>query len=870
MKRNPITNAVQKALFTGFIASAAFGTVAVAQEQDDDENVEEQGKITVTGSRIKRSDVEGDLPVTVITREQIELTGESNAADFIRNLTFNNSGSFRPQSGSSAQGDTTVSLRGLGSSRTLVLIDGRRLPKSGSTGSSQNLSVLPMGAIERIEILSDGASAVYGSDAIGGVINVITRSDYEGAEIMLGAAEVSIPANGGEREEGSVVFGASGDRSSLLAGVSWNDREIIFARDLPWTPAGASPYGNSFSTITDGFDNQNWTSYIGGCDFPGTGFYTFPNSNSLNGTRCAYNFTLVSADEASTENKSFYAKAKHEITDNWELFANMTFSQTESFGRYAPVPDSSVFYAPLSANSPNNPTNPNSPLYDASLGLDPQPVNWWHRFDALGNRDSTVTTQQQDMLLGVVGTIGNTEVEFGARHTDNRTSDVGRNYLLASAAVALIESGDYNLLDPYNNPEDVLNQMRITIFRDSKYDQDEVYGSVAFDLFEMGAGPVSVFLGAEYRKDKYLDRYDPQSEAGQVGGSAGNTAGGDRDVTSVYFEALFPFLDNFEATLAGRYDDYSDFGDNFSPKLSMRWQPLDTLTIRGSYGQGFRAPTLDILTQKETFAATSVRDEQSCLAQGQDPGCSLQINDYSIANSQLQPEESDQYSLGLAWEPLDWFNMTIDYWNIEITDRIRNFDAQTIINNELNGRPNPAGLGCIRAPSGGIIECQTGYGNQGLIETDGVDFNFRFNYELFGGNMTNNLQISHLFNQEIYNLDETDADIDNEYVDTPGVPEQRAVLANVYAYGDWSFAYHINYIASQGPDEVDLPVGSWVTHDVQFNYHAPWDGKFTLGVRNAGEKFPPVGLGAVGSRDYDFNLYDGYGRVTYFRYTQTF
>ena len=862
MKRNPITNAVQKALFTGFIASSAFGTVALAQ--DSDENVEEQGKITVTGSRIKRSDVEGALPITVITREQIELSGESNAADFIRNLTFNSSGSFRPQSGSSAQGEATVSLRGLGSSRTLVLIDNRRLPKSPATGSSQNLSTLPMGAIERIEVLSDGASAVYGSDAIGGVINIITRSDYQGAELMLGAADVSIPANGGEREEGSVVFGASSDRSSLLAGVSWNDREIVFARDFPWVSQGASVYGNSFTTISDGFDNFDWTSYANGagCDFPGTGFYTVPNASSPNGTRCAYDFTLVSADEASTENKSFYAKATHEVNDNWELWANTTFAQSESFGRYAPVPDSSYFGAPLTANSPNNPTNPNSPLYDPSLGLDPQSVNWWHRFDALGNRDGTVTTQQLDFLIGTTGQVGNAEVEFGLRHTDNRTSDVGRNYLLRSAAFALIEDGSYSLADPYNADPNVLNAMRITIFRDSKYDQDELFGSVAFDLFDLDGGPASMYVGAEYRQEKYSDQYDPQSEAGQVGGSAGNSAAGDRDVTSVFFEALFPVLDNLEVNLAGRYDDYSDFGDNFSPKVSVRWQPMDNLTLRGSYGQGFRAPTLDILTQKPSFSATSVRDEQSCINQGQDPGCSLQINNTIQANPGLQPEDSDQYSLGVAYEPVDWFNFTVDYWNIEISDRIRSFNCQFLINAEANNDPIPAGLALIRSPNGSITNCLSGFGNQGLVETSGLDLNARFTYELFGGNMTTNFQLSHLLDQSV--------DSGRDLVKTPGTPEQRAVLSNQYSYGDWSLAYNINYIGDQDADGANSSAPSWTTHDVQLNYHAAWDGRFTVGVRNAGEKFPPIGRGFVGSRDYDFNLYDGFGRVTYFRYTQTF
>jgi iron complex outermembrane receptor protein len=867
MKQNFLTKSIRKSLLLGVVSTGVYGPQAFAQNANDDGSVEEQGKITVTGSRIKRSDVEGALPITVITREQIELSGESNAADFIRNLTFNSSGSFRPQSGSTAQGDATVSLRGLGSSRTLVLIDNRRLPKSPTTGSSQNLSTLPMGAIERIEVLSDGASAVYGSDAIGGVINIITRSDYQGAELMLGTAEVSIPFNGGEREEGSVIFGASSDRSSLLAGVSWNDREIVFQRDFPWNVPGASVFGNSFTTITNGFDNNDWTSYTSngqpaGCDFPGTGFYTLANSNSPNGTRCAYDFTLVGSDEASTENKSFYAKATHEINDSWELWANTTFAQAESFGRYAPVPDSSYFSTPLTVNSPNNPTNPNSPLYDPSLGLEPQTVNWWHRFDALGNRDGVDTTQQLDFLIGTTGQVGTAEVEFGLRHTDNRTSSIGRNYLLRSAASALIESGAYSLIDPYNAPENVLNSMRITIVRESRYDQDELFGSVAFDLFDMDGGPASMYIGAEYREEKYSDQYDPQSEAGQVGGSSGNSAGGGRDVTSIFFEALFPVIDNLEVNLAGRYDDYSDFGNNFSPKISARWQPVDNLTLRGSYGQGFRAPTLDILTAKPSFAATSVRDPQSCINQGQLAGCSLQITDNIQANPGLQPEDSDQYSVGLAYEPFDWFNFTVDYWNIEITNRIRSFGAQFLINEELNGRPGVPGLGCLRAPNGSITQCFSGFGNQGLVETSGVDVNARFTYELFGGNMSSNFQLSHLLDQSV--------DGGAELVKTPGTPESRIVLSNVYSYGDWSMSYNINYIGDQDADSANLSAPSWTTHDVQVNYHAPWDGRFTVGVRNAGEKFPPINRGLVGARQYDFNLYDGFGRVTYFRYTQTF
>ena len=866
LKYNPMTLAVRRALITGAVLTVGFGPQALAQ-QDNGEAVEEQSRLVVTGSRIKRSDVEGALPVTVYSREDLELSGESNAADFLRNTTFNSFGSFRPQSGSSQQGVSTLSLRGLGAARTLVLIDGRRLPKSPSTGSSQDLNTLPMGAIERIEVLSDGASAIYGSDAIGGVINIITRSDYEGAEMMIGGAEVSIPANGGEREEGYVLFGANGDRSSIIAGISWNDREIIYQDDLPWKVAGASTFSNNFRAVTaTGNETGSYFPVVDGCNFPGTGFYILQSTG-----RCAYDFDLVAADEASTENKSFFARAKHEVNNDWMVWANAGFYQTESFGRYAPVPDGSVRAAggpaPLTLDSPNNPSNPLSPVYDPVNFPEPQLVHWRHRFDALGNRDSNVTNQRTNFEVGVTGQIGQAEVEFGMNTSDNRTSDVGRNYLLRSAAFEAIQNGSYNLQDPYNADPSVLNAMRITIFRDGKYDQDEVFGSVSFDVFDMANGPVSAFIGTEYRKEKFADLYDPQSEAGQVGGSSGNSAVGERDVTSVFFEALFPLMDNLEMSLAGRYDDYSDYGNDFSPKLSFRYQPLDNLTLRASFGEGFRAPSLDILNQKPSTSADTITDAQTCQAEGLPDNCRTQVQAIVIANPNLQSEQSEQFAFGLAYEPFDWFNFTIDYYNIEIDNRIRSFTTQFLINRDISGDPVPSGLGCQRDPAtGGIIQCTRGFGNEGVIETSGIDFNARFNYAALGGRFSHNLQWSRVLDQSV--------DGGRNLINDPGAPADRIVVSNQYTLGNWSVGYNLNLIGDQANTVVDGQqqghVPTWVTHDLQANYHTPWDGRFTLGVRNAGEKFPPLGLGSIGSRQYDFNLYDGYGRVTYFRYTQTF
>ena len=191
----------------------------------------------------------------------------------------------------------------------------------------------------------------------------------------------------------------------------------------------------------------------------------------------------------------------------------------------------------------------------------------------------------------------------------------------------------------------------------------------------MENGFAQMFVGMEYREEDYNDQYDSLSEAGQVGGSAGNSAGGTRDVTAYYFELLMPVLDNLEVTVAGRQDDYSDYGSDFSPKVSARWVVSDDMTIRASYGEGFRAPTLDILTQKDSFSADSVRDEQSCLAQGQPANCSLQINALVTANPSLSSEQSEQYAFGFAHEATDWFNYSIDYYNIAISCLLYTSDA---------------------------------------------------------------------------------------------------------------------------------------------------------------------------------------------------
>lgn len=887
-----IANAVKIALYSGFAASLAVSAPATfAADEDDSAEAE---KIVVTGSRLKRVDVEGANPVTVIDREQIELSGEISAAELLRNTTFNTTGSFRPQSGSSAQGTSAVDLRGIGASRSLVLVDGRRLTMSPSVGSSQDLNSIPIGAIERVEILTDGASAIYGSDAIGGVINVITRRDFNGAELSLQKGSPSIPADGGDREAGSLVFGSSSDTTSLIGGVSWNKRDIVFQRDFPWVEPGASIYGN------------NWLE----ADFSG-GFTAIPNGCGgdenyyRNGAACAYNFNATNANEASTTNESLYLKARHRINDDWELYSNANIAKNDSFGRYAPAPDSNFFYGPyaggIDADSYNNPTNPdawmydtvnnpNAAAYDPSIGAQRQ-VHLFHRFAAAGNRDNTVENQNIDFLVGATGYVGDVELDFGARRVRNHTVEIGNGYLAGLTAWGFVNDfnpgydstgafvGDsarsgYDIQNPFTNPDDVLSGSTVTTSRVSDFDFDEVYASAAFDIGELDGGAVQMFVGADRREEYYSDQYDSQSEAGLVGGSAGNSAGGGRDVQAAYFETVLPFTEAFELNIAGRFDDYSDYGNDFSPKVSARYQITDELIVRGSYGEGFRAPTLDILTQKTAFSADSVQDPQTCVVFGQAADCEVQINAFRIANPDLESEQSTQYAFGLAYQPSDWFNFALDYYNIEVDNRIAFFSSQDLINRTRAGDPIPAGLGVTRRPNGSIDTILTGFGNEGNLETSGVDLNTRFNFDFEeAGRLTSNFQVSWIHDLSI--------DGGRNLTRDPGTPQWRAVLNNVYAISDFQIAWNVNSIGGQYLDvqaNSSNPVGDgvgrsgnmgvWTTHDLQVNYSTPWDGQIAVGAQNIFEKYPTIE--DFGGREYNYNLYNGYGRVVYVRYSQTF
>ena len=881
MLNNKVSKAVRLAIAFGAASTAAFSASSFAAEEKD--GVEKVERIQVTGSRIRRTDLEGSIPVTVIDRAAIDMSGQTSVSDLLRNTSFNSAGSFRPQSGSSAQGVSQVNLRGLGSERSLILVDGRRLPKSPSTGNSQDLNSIPMAAVERIEILSDGASAVYGSDAIAGVINVITRKDFNGVELRIGAGDVSLPNEGGDREEGSAVFGASSDNASVIGGVSWNNRDIIYENAYDWVEPGASSFG------VNALKEAGYRSIISEAECNSLENFMYSSTGA-----CGYNFNATNANEASTGNQSAFLKAEYEINDDWKIMSHTLVSKTKSFGRYAPSLNDAGDAAFLSDDSPNNPINPNSAFYDAEFaayidskraedvanGEDPRDVQIRHRFAALGNRDNSVDNWSTDFLLSAEGQIGDVFVDFGVRKNKTKTYEIGRNYLMGSNARVAMDSGAYMLNDPFgarfttdaekSDYQALLSGLKVTTSRIGIFNQEEAFASASFDVLEIGGGMIQAVVGAEYRKEEYSDTYDSLSEAGQVGGSSGNSAGGSRDVKGAYFEALIPILEDLEMSVAGRYDTYSDYGNDFSPKVSFKYDLMEGLVLRASYGEGFRAPTLDITTAKPAPDNPSVSDDPSCLNLGELAGCDVQVNAITLANPEIGSESSEQLSFGLAYQPTDWLNFSADYYDIEISNMIRFFGATTILNREQSGDPIPAGLGVERLDNGGIDLITQGYANEGSWAINGLDLNLNTTFD-FGnaGTFRQTLQWSHQFESKI--------DGGRNTLKDPGEPQDRAVLNNSYVWNDFDFAWNINLIGKQYEDVTQNDDGgvdrtgniaTWITHDLQLTYSLSTGTTIALGMQNAFEKEPQ--LSSFGGRNYNFNLYDAYGRVSYIRFTQSF
>ncbi len=913
-ERNPILDAVRYALTAGVAASfASIPAMAFAQ---DDEDVAKLELIEITGSRIKRVDAEGPSPVAVITLADIENSGDISVADLLRQSSYNQFGSFRQSTGSPAQSQATISLRGLGPSRTLVLLDGRRMAGSPTfgAGSAQNLNVIPIAAVERIEILRDGASAIYGENAVGGVVNIIMRKDYEGLQI---SAEVGRPTqNGGDENAYSIVGGITSGKGNITFALDHSESEIIFDGDRSFSNVGLSSFGFPGTIhVTD----PVFFGFLG--SFPDARCPNslntdplYPNSqiNTFRGI-CDYNYAAIQSNEASLTRDTMFVNGNYQVNENLNFFARGTFSRTESFGRLAPTPQvaGSPFLPTMSAANPNNPTAPGA--YDltqvasnyrlpfpgatdlSQFDTDgdgapdvtgPFDLSIFYRNVLGGLRDGNATTMLYDYLIGFEGSsnmFGGLEWDAGFQYSKQTNEGTDSGLAFRSGLQAVIDDGSFDIFG-VNGPTDPA--IAQTFVHEGFH--NEIHRIVSgdftatWDAFQMSAGPVPVVLGTEYRDEKFSQDYDAQQNAGNVDGSIPGGRPdfeGSRAALAIYAETSLPVTEDIKLILAGRFDSYNDWGTTVNPKISMSYRPTDTLLLRASYGEGFRAPSANELYASPEQSFIRAIDAVRCAATPEGdpvtgrstiPGSSLppghpcltsQYQTFTGGNPDLDAERSEGLNVGVFFNPIDDLSISLDYYHIEMIDEISKFQLplQTILDRELANMGSPQ---VVRDANGEIISISAGNFNLAGTRTSGLDLNLRYSFSVGGaGDFTTQLTWSHVNN---YVFDTNDGSGFNSVTFSP---KNRIQWNLNWSMSDYSATLIGNYIDST-PIGGNAVLGDWTTWDLQLNWATPWNGRLTIGARNLFDKDPPLS-DQLTPPFYSNRLHDIYGRVPYFRYTQT-
>jgi iron complex outermembrane receptor protein len=546
--------------------------------------------------------------------------------------------------------------------------------------------------------------------------------------------------------------------------------------------------------------------------------------------------------------------------------ASGSVARAKSFGRYAPSLNDFAIVVP--ANTPNNPyTDQNIVVY--------------HRFAALGTRDNDTDANVYDLSGIFSGDIGEVNVTTGARYNQYQYYELGKNYVVVPVAAEYISDGTYSLSEPGANPVSVLNSMKATITRDSIWDTLEYFAEARTSLFDMDGGAAAIAGGVEYRIEKYFDQYDSLQEGGAIGGAAGNSSGTNRDIKSFYAEMFLPVMDQLEVSVSGRYEQYSDVGNNFAPKISARYQPLDTVTVRASFGQGFRAPSLDVISALPSYSAEAVNNDQfSCTAAGGTytgthpfGSCSkaVQVTTTIVSNPSLSAEESDQFSIGAAVDITQDIDVSLDFYSVQLDNTISYLSVEDLVTLEGQGIGLPPGLELNRVagnPTAKIDNAVAGFANQGTFDTSGLDFRANAGFGLGDfGRIESHFQATYILNYEYQLLGTT-----YDPLSQPATPQYRASLGNSWKMANMSLVLNGNHIAAQDEDQTAATrVPSYTTWDLQFGYELPFLGgaELAVGALNIFGK-EPSNKSAFDGRDYNFYLYDQYGTQPYVKFTQKF
>ncbi len=867
-------------ILTALIGVFFIGTQsAQAQEGEGKASVPSTNieKIQVTGSHIKRINIEGPSPVQILDREDLKQSGYNSISDVLRDISASSFGAPREASGGGAEGvAATVSLRGLGPDRTLVLLNGKRI----SIGPA-DLNLLSMAAVERIEILKDGASATYGSDALGGVVNIITRKDYQGFrfEVQQSATELK----GGQKGHFNFMTGHNTRKFSSLAVLSYKNNDIIYDRDRKWTYLTNKDRFSTLGNPGSFYNTTPVTQEDGTIVDEATGLMhadpECPASllvQDANGEHCAFNWSEFSTSLPEIKQLAFLGDSTYEWSPGHKIFSRLSYVQRQVKYIYASTPD--IFNIPNPGNLPDATSDPIQALY---------------RLTDLGDRVSELTSDVFGLLLGTSGEVGASwewTAEANIRQED--TVDRGTNGFARKDVLSeLIATGVYS---PFaaGDKGDVSSAAHVSEAKDHKL----VYNlelKAAGEIMDLQHGPLNIAVGTVGSWEEFETTVDDVTKAGNLYGGAGTEGEGSRNIQSLYTELSANVLPNLEVQWAGRIDHYNDFGTTANPKLALRWQVRPDLLIRSSAGTGFRAPTTDNLHAGESYGYPTFIDHVSCdrqkkanggdIDRGNTPDCfAKQYKVRSDGNKDLEEEKSTSYNIGAVYQPTKNLSFGLDLWKMQIKNSIGvSYGAITqaeFAGSDLgahgikidrstddNGTPDDPSddiqnVGTLKQITAPLL-------NLSQTDLSGLDlvgeYNFRAPY-LSKTKAQFRLESSVLFE---YKETPFPGSVTVDEIDMSGSPQWKSSASLALSRHAHSLYLLARTIAGQ-----EKEVREWgripehTEWDLQYKYSGEHYGAVTVGVKNLFGDTPPID----DSKDADqgnTDLYEEVGRYVYVNYS---
>ena len=877
-------------MFSGSLA-VGLGLLAQplqAQESEKEEEAPQQmQRVEITGSSIKRVAAEGALPVTVIKADDFTKLGSTTAAEVLSNISGNQTNyTTTANVGAGRTVGAAADLRGLGPNKTLVLLNGRRLANAAFDGSAVNLNVIPVAALDRVEILRDGASAIYGTDAIGGVINFITKRSYTGLNL---SAEGIAPEQSGGAEKRFNLSGGIGDLDkdgyNFFGVLDYHSQNAVKASDRSFAaPGGRNPglgmnigSGNSYPANYYDIDaGQSGNPYAGsGCKPP----YAFAQ-----GGVCRYNSQAVIGIVPKTEEIAVIGKGTFKLdADNTASIEYLhsqnkvkTYIAGDVFGGDGSGTDSDYVINPDSPYYPGNGITPGS----ASGG--PLSVNW-RSVDA-GQRVGESKNSTDRLLLSLDGTLGGWDYKTGLAYAMSKASDaLVSGYLNSNMVREGLLNGILNPFGPQNEAGiDFLKRAQMRgVTLEAKTQVTSLDFTASRELFQLPAGPVGFALGGELRREQanFNVNHALSDLVESTGSQDSKSASGSRNVKALFTELNVPVAKTLEAQLALRYDGYSDVGGTVNPKVALRFQPAREIMFRSSYSTGFRAPSLYELNNPNanTYTAAPYNDPLLCPGGSVAPGgiaardCGQQFFKMQGGNKNLQPEKSNSFTLGLVIEPLPNVTASADYWNIKIKNQI-----SVIPENDIFADPVKYADKFVRNPDGSLSHIIGTNVNLGNVHTSGFDLGFAWRLpKTAWGNFGLSLDGTYV-SQYDYQTEAGGDYLNNLAVYANGgvIFRWRHAATFNWSRGPWSAAlqqvYTTGYRDQNGSQVAEAyrnrQVGSYTRYNVSGSYTGFKNLTLTAGIKNLFNTDPPASNVTDNFQyGYDARYGDAIGRAFFLR-----